>query len=128
MELSSLPGVIEDINRIVLNIKGIGLASSWRRPEAQASRANGPGEVRSRHDRSTARFEIRIPLLSSPLDKGAKGDDGIHGRHGQRLIAGDGQQSPEEAQIGLVRSMRSSDRGDASATRSTTPRRPAHGL
>ena len=35
-EFSSLPGVLEDITDIVLNIKGIGAAHARRRPEAHA--------------------------------------------------------------------------------------------
>ena len=46
-EFSSLPGVLEDITDIVLNIKGIGLRLHGEGPKRMRLRANGPGEVRA---------------------------------------------------------------------------------
>src|ERR1700709_2539824 len=46
-EFSSLPGVLEDITDIVLNIKGVALRLHGDGPKRMRLRANGPGEVRA---------------------------------------------------------------------------------
>ncbi len=46
-EFSSMPGVLEDVTDIVLNIKGIGLRMHGEGPKRMRLRASGPGEVRA---------------------------------------------------------------------------------
>ena len=53
-EFSSLPGVLEDVTDIVLNVKSIGLRMHGDGPKRMRLRASGPGEVRARPDRDRA--------------------------------------------------------------------------
>ncbi len=46
-EFSSIPGVLEDVTDIVLNIKSIDLRMYGDGPKRMRLRANGPGEVRA---------------------------------------------------------------------------------
>src|SRR5471032_3525468 len=46
-EFSSMPGVLEYVTDIVLNIKGIGLRMHGEGPKRMRLRASGPGEVRA---------------------------------------------------------------------------------
>ena len=50
-EFSSLPGVLEDVTDIVLNVKSIGLRMHGDGPKRMRLRASGPGEVRAGADR-----------------------------------------------------------------------------
>src|ERR1700727_3621844 len=47
-EFSSIPGVLEDVTDIVLNVKSIGLRMHGEGPKRMRLRATGPGEVRAR--------------------------------------------------------------------------------
>ncbi|HYZ40079.1 MAG TPA: DNA-directed RNA polymerase subunit alpha, partial [Stellaceae bacterium] len=46
-EFSSIPGVLEDVTDIVLNVKGIDLQMYGEGPKRMRLRASGPGEVRA---------------------------------------------------------------------------------
>src|ERR1700691_5148208 len=72
-EFSSLPGVLEDITDIVLNIKGINLRMHGEGPKRMRLRANGPGEVRASKIETGHDIEIMNPdHLICTLDSGAK--------------------------------------------------------
>jgi DNA-directed RNA polymerase subunit alpha len=72
-EFSSLPGVLEDITDIVLNIKGIALRMHGEGPKRMRLRANGPGEVRASKLEAGHDIEIMNPdHLICTLDSGAK--------------------------------------------------------
>ncbi len=72
-EFSSLPGVLEDITDIVLNIKGINLRMHGEGPKRMRLRANGPGEVRASKIETGHDIEIMNPdHLICTLDNGAK--------------------------------------------------------
>src|SRR5487761_1108059 len=72
-EFSSLPGVLEDITDIVLNIKGIALRMHGDGPKRMRLRANGPGEVRASKLETGHDIEIMNPdHLICTLDSGAK--------------------------------------------------------
>src|SRR5947207_8885876 len=47
-EFSSLPGVLEDVTHIVLNVQSIGPAMHGEGPKRIPLRAQGPGQVRAR--------------------------------------------------------------------------------
>ncbi len=71
-EFSSLPGVLEDITDIVLNIKGIGLRMHGEGPKRMRLRASGPGEVRAQMIELPHDIEIMNPdHLICTLDSGA---------------------------------------------------------
>ena len=62
-EFSSLPGVLEDVTDIVLNVKSIGLRMHGEGPKRMRLRANGPGEVRAGQIETGHDIEIMNPEL-----------------------------------------------------------------
>src|SRR4029077_18564401 len=71
-EFSSLPGVLEDVTDIVLNVKGIGLRMHGDGPKRMRLRASGPGEVRARQIETGHDIEILNPdQVVCTLDSGA---------------------------------------------------------
>src|SRR5215470_11576603 len=72
-EFSSLPGVLEDITDIVLNVKGIGLRMHGEGPKRMRLRATGPGEVRAGTIETGHDIEILNPeQVICTLDNGAR--------------------------------------------------------
>ncbi len=101
-EFSSLPGVLEDITDIVLNIKGIGLRMHGEGPKRMRLRANGPGEVRAQMIELPHDIEIMNPdHLICTLDSGAKIAMEMTVESGKGYVAGT-QNRPEDAPIGLI--------------------------
>src|SRR5262249_58881407 len=62
-EFSSLPGVLEDVTDIVLNVKSIGLRMHGEGPKRMRMRAAGPGEVFARQIETGHDIEILNPEL-----------------------------------------------------------------
>src|ERR1700678_1018622 len=62
-EFSSIPGVLEDVTDIVLNIKGMGLRMGGEGPKRMRLRATGPGEVRAGQIETGHDIEIMNPEL-----------------------------------------------------------------
>jgi len=101
-EFSSLPGVLEDITDIVLNIKGIGLRMHGEGPKRMRLRANGPGEVRAGKLETGHDIEIMNPdHLICTLDSGAKiaMELTVESGKGYRPAT---DNRPEDAPIGLI--------------------------
>src|ERR1700735_834091 len=72
-EFSSIPGVLEDVTDIVLNIKGLGLRMGGEGPKRMRLRANGPGEVRASQIETGHDIEIMNPdLVLCTLDSGIR--------------------------------------------------------
>src|SRR5271156_6308404 len=72
-EFSSLPGVLEDITDIVLNIKGIALRMHGEGPKRMRLRASGPGEVRAQMIELPHDIEVLNPdMVVCTLDTGAR--------------------------------------------------------
>jgi DNA-directed RNA polymerase subunit alpha len=72
-EFSSLPGVLEDITDIVLNVKGIALRMHGEGPKRMRLKAQGPGEVRARMIETGHDIEVMNPdALICTLDSAAK--------------------------------------------------------
>ena len=72
-EFSSLPGVLEDVTDIVLNVKSIALRMHGDGPKRMRLRANGPGEVRAGAIETGHDIEILNPdLVICTLDSGAR--------------------------------------------------------
>ena len=101
-EFSSLPGVLEDITDIVLNIKGIALRMHGEGPKRMRLRASGPGEVRAQMIELPHDIEIMNPdHLICTLDSGAKIAMEMTVETGKGYVAGT-QNRPEDAPIGLI--------------------------
>ena len=101
-EFSSLPGVLEDITDIVLNIKGIGLRMHGEGPKRMRLRVNGPGEVRAGMIELGHDIEIMNPdHLICTLDKGAKVAMELTVETGKGYRPATDNR-PEDAPIGLV--------------------------
>jgi DNA-directed RNA polymerase subunit alpha len=72
-EFSSIPGVLEDVTDIVLNIKSIGLRMHGEGPKRMRLRAEGPGAVTAGQIETGHDIEVMNPgLVICTLDQGAK--------------------------------------------------------
>ncbi len=72
-EFSSLPGVLEDITDIVLNVKGVALRMHGEGPKRMRLKAQGPGEVRASMIETGHDIEVMNPnALICTLDSAAK--------------------------------------------------------
>ncbi len=101
-EFSSIPGVLEDVTDIVLNIKGLGLRMGGEGPKRMRLRANGPGEVRASQIETGHDIEIMNPdLIICTLDQGAKISMEFTVESGKGYVAAT-QNRPEDAPIGLI--------------------------
>src|SRR6202795_5385320 len=101
-EFSSLPGVLEDVTDIVLNVKGIGLRMHGEGPKRMRLRATGPGEVRARQIETGHDIEILNPdLVICTLDNGARITMELTVENGKGYVPGT-QNRPEDAPIGLI--------------------------
>jgi len=101
-EFSSIPGVLEDVTDIVLNIKGMGLRMGGEGPKRMRLRAIGPGEVRAGQIETGHDIEIMNPeLVLCTLDQGAKIGMEFTVESGKGYVAAT-QNRPEDAPIGLI--------------------------
>src|SRR5207248_4957141 len=70
-EFSSLPGVLEDVTDIVLNVKSIHLRMYGEGPKRMRLRASGPGEARAGAIATDQSTDIMNPeLVICTLDRG----------------------------------------------------------
>ncbi len=101
-EFSSIPGVLEDVTDIVLNIKGMGLRMTGDGPKRMRLRVTGPGEVRAGQIETGHDIEVMNPdHLICTLDQGAKVTMEFTVETGKGYIAAS-QNRPEDAPIGLI--------------------------
>jgi len=101
-EFSSIPGVLEDVTDIVLNIKGLGLRMTGDGPKRMRLRATGPGEVRAGQIELGHDIEVMNPdHLICTLDQGAKVSMEFTVETGKGYIAAS-QNRPDDAPIGLI--------------------------
>jgi DNA-directed RNA polymerase subunit alpha len=101
-EFSSLPGVLEDITDIVLNIKNICLRMHGEGPTRIRLRATGPGEVRARQIETGHNVEVLNPeLVVCTLDNGARVSMELTVENGKGYVPAI-QNRPEDAPIGLI--------------------------
>src|SRR5437867_9954989 len=63
-EFSSIPGVVEDVTDIILNLKRIPLKLHVEHPEALYVKVEGPGEVRAGQIQTNPNVEILDPDAS----------------------------------------------------------------
>ena len=101
-EFSSIPGVLEDVTDIVLNIKGIALRMHGDGPKRMRLKATGPGEVRASAIETGHDIEIMNPdHLICTLDAGAKLGMEFSVDSGKGYVAAT-QNRPEDAPIGQI--------------------------
>ncbi|HTT81683.1 MAG TPA: DNA-directed RNA polymerase subunit alpha [Stellaceae bacterium] len=101
-EFSSLPGVLEDITDIVLNVKSIGLRMHGDGPKRMRLRASGPGEVRARQIETGHDIEVLNPdQIVCTLDNGARVAMELTVEIGKGYVPAT-QNRPEDAPIGLI--------------------------
>jgi DNA-directed RNA polymerase subunit alpha len=101
-EFSSIPGVLEDVTDIVLNVKSIGLRMHGDGPKRMHLRANGPGEVRAGAIQTGHDIDILNPdLVICTLDTGARIAMELTVEIGKGYVPAT-QNRPEDAPIGLI--------------------------
>jgi DNA-directed RNA polymerase subunit alpha len=101
-EFSSMPGVLEDVTDIVLNVKSIELRMYGESPKRMRLRASGPGEVRASAIETGHDIDIMNPdLVICTLDSGAKIAMELTVENGKGYVPAT-QNRPEDAPIGLI--------------------------
>ena len=101
-EFSTIPGVIEDVTDIVLNVKGITLKMDVEGPKRLRLNVNGPAKVTADMIELTAGFEIMNPEHHiCTLDKGAKLEVEFIVENGKGYIPANSN-NQDEMPIGLI--------------------------
>ncbi|MBV8778977.1 MAG: DNA-directed RNA polymerase subunit alpha [Alphaproteobacteria bacterium] len=101
-EFSSLPGVLEDVTDVVLNVKSIGLRMHGDGPKRMRLRATGPGEVRAGAIETGHDIDILNPdLVICTLDTGARIAMEFTVEIGKGYVPATDNR-PEDAPIGLI--------------------------
>ncbi|MGH7066067.1 MAG: DNA-directed RNA polymerase subunit alpha [Stellaceae bacterium] len=101
-EFSSMPGVLEDVTDIVLNVKSIELRMYGEGPKRMRLRATGPGEIRASAIETSHDIDIMNPdLVICTLDTGTRISMELMVENGKGYLPGT-QNRPEDAPIGLI--------------------------
>ena len=101
-EFSSIPGVLEDVTDVVLNIKTMALRMHGEGPKRIVLQAKGPGEVKAGMIETGHDIEIMDPdHLICTLDKGAKIKMELTVGNGKGYVAAS-QSRAADAPIGLI--------------------------
>jgi len=101
-EFSTIPGVIEDVTDIVLNIKALALRMHGNGPKRLHLKAKGACEVTASMIETDHAVEILNPdLLICTLDNKAEIDMEMTVAHGKGYVPAT-QNRPEDAPIGLI--------------------------
>ena len=101
-EFSSLPGVLEDVTDIVLNVKSVGLRMHGDGPKRMRLRATGPGEVRAGQIETGHDIEVLNPeQVICTLDNGVRIAMELTVENGKGYVPAT-QNRPEDAPIGLI--------------------------
>ena len=101
-EFSTIPGVIEDVTDIVLNVKGITLKMDVEGPKRLRLNVNGPAKVTADMIELTAGIEIMNPEHHiCTLDKGAKLEVEFIVENGKGYIPANSN-NQDEMPIGLI--------------------------
>ena len=101
-EFSSIPGVLEDVTDIVLNVKSIDLRMYGEGPKRMRLRGSGPGEVRAGAIETGHDIDILNPdLVICTLDGGSKIGMELSVESGKGYVPAT-QNRPEDAPIGLI--------------------------
>jgi DNA-directed RNA polymerase subunit alpha len=101
-EFSAVPGVVEDVTDIILNLKEIGILMQVEGPKRLTLRKEGPGVVTAGDIQETADIKILNPTQPiCTLDEGAEVRMEFTVNNGKGYVAAD-RNRPEDAPIGLV--------------------------
>jgi DNA-directed RNA polymerase subunit alpha len=101
-EFSSIPGVLEDVTDIVLNVKSLALRMHGEGPKRIHLSATGPGEATAGMIETGHDIEIMDPnLVICTLDQGAKINMEMTVEHGKGYVSAT-QNRQEDAPIGLI--------------------------
>jgi DNA-directed RNA polymerase subunit alpha len=97
-----LPGVLEDVTDVVLNVKSICLRMHGEGPKRMRLRAAGPGEIYARQIDTGHDIEILNPdLVICTLENGARITMELTVENGKGYVPGTANR-PEDAPIGLI--------------------------
>ncbi len=101
-EFSSLPGVLEDVTEIVLNIKSLALRLHAEGPKRMRLKVKGPGAVTAKDVEGGPDIEVLNPDLHlMTLDKGAEVSMELTVESGKGYVPA-AQNRAEDAPIGLI--------------------------
>ena len=101
-EFSSLPGVLEDVTDIVLNIKQLALRMHGEGPKRMVLSATGPGEVRAGQIQAGHDIDVMNPdLVICTLDDGVKLGMEFTVNSSKGYVPASANR-PEDAPIGLI--------------------------
>src|ERR1043166_1671822 len=101
-EFATLPGVVEDVTDIVLNLKRIKFKAAEHEPRKLSLTANKEGEVTAEHIQLAQGYEVLNPKqLICTMDKKHKFDADSEGRAGRGFATGDENKRPDQP-IGLI--------------------------
>jgi DNA-directed RNA polymerase subunit alpha len=101
-EFSSIPGVLEDVTDIVLNIKGLALRMHSEGPKRMRLVATGPGEIKAGMIEAGSDIEVMDPdHVICTLDQGAKISMEFTVELGKGYVPAS-QNRSEDAPIGLI--------------------------
>ncbi len=101
-EFSSIPGVLEDVTDVVLNIKSMALRMHAEGPKRMHLTATGPGEVTAGMIETGPDIEIMDPnVVICTLDQGARINMEMTVEQGKGYLAAT-ENRPDDAPIGLI--------------------------
>ncbi|MFI3242507.1 MAG: DNA-directed RNA polymerase subunit alpha [Alphaproteobacteria bacterium] len=101
-EFSTIPGVMEDVTEIILNIKGLAVAAHTETSKTMTLKAEGPCVVTAEMIETGHDVEIKNPNhVICTLDKGAKIDMELFVNTGKGYIPAS-QSKPADATIGYI--------------------------
>jgi len=101
-EFSSIPGVVEDVTDIVLNVKRLRFRMHTDRPKTINIDVEGPGAVYGSHIDTDADIEVLTPdLLIATLDKDTRFTMEMTVRKGRGYVPSEKNKDPE-APIGVI--------------------------
>ena len=101
-EFTSIPGVMEDVSEIIMNLKMLPLKKHSEMPKKLRLKATGPGVVKASQFEPNSDIEILDPdLVICTLDKGASINLEATVKNGKGYVPA-GQHSEEELPIGMI--------------------------
>ena len=101
-EFCSLPGVVEDVTEIVLNLKKVLLKSYTREPQRLKISVKGPGEVTAADIQTGDKIEVLNPDHHiATLDTNGKFEAELETRVGRGYCPAEGNKK-EEQEIGII--------------------------
>lgn len=101
-EFSSIPGVMEDVTEIIMNLKTLSIKKHSDMPKKLRLKAQGPGVVKASQFEANSDIEILDPdLVICTLDKDAKISFEVTVKTGKGYVPA-AQHADEEAPIGMI--------------------------